>query len=85
MKAVLNPILRSARITDGDDVVDVFFKELDEWQTVVINSTRVFVHFDYESKDNFIKQKDWLHYMLQAYTDNGQYDNQLITYIKLEL
>ena len=88
MKATLNPITRQATLFGGDEEVDVFFTDLDEWAEVTINEMRIFVHFDYEPKENFGKQKDWLHYMLQAYTlesVNQQYDNQLITSIKLEL
>ncbi len=87
MKAVLNPITRSAELTYGDETIDLFFTDLDEWAEVTVNEMRIFVHFDYEPRDNFGSQKDWLHYMLQAYpsTDDSQYDNQLINNITLEL
>jgi hypothetical protein len=88
MRAVLNPITRQATLFGGDEEVDVFFTDLDEWTEVTINEMRIFVHFDYEPRNNFGSQKDWLHYMLQAYTlesVNQQYDNQLINNIKLEL
>ena len=88
MKAVLNPITRQATLFGGDEEVDVFFTDLDEWAEVTINEMRIFVHFDYEPRNNFGSQKEWLHYMLQAYTlesVNQQYDNQLINNIKLEL
>ena len=88
MKAILNPITRQATLFGGDEEVDVFFTDLDEWVEVTINEMRIFVHFDYEPRNNFGSQKDWLHYMLQAYTlesVNQQYDNQLINNIKLEL
>lgn len=88
MKAVLNPITRQATLFGGDEEVDVFFTDLDEWAEVTINEMIIFVHFDYEPRNNFGSQKDWLHYMLQAYTlesVNQQYDNQLINNIKLEL
>ena len=88
MKAILNPITRQATLFGGDEEVDVFFTDLDEWAEVTVNEMRIFVHFDYEPRNNFGSQKDWLHYMLQAYTlesVNQQYDNQLINNIKLEL
>jgi hypothetical protein len=86
MKAVLNPITRSAELTYGDETIDVFFTDLDEWAEVTINDMRIFVHFDYEPRDNFGSQKEWLSYMLQAYDSvDEQYDNQLINNIKLEL
>jgi hypothetical protein len=86
MKAVLNPITRSAELTYGDETIDVFFTDLDEWSEVTINDMRIFVHFDYEPRDNFGSQKEWLSYMLQAYDSvDEQYDNQLINNIKLEL
>lgn len=88
MKAVLNPITRQVTLFGGDEEVDVFFKDLDEWEELTINDMRIFVHFDYEPRDNFGSQKEWLHYMLQAYTlesVNNGYDNQLINNIKLEL
>jgi hypothetical protein len=87
MKAVLNPITRSAELTYGDETIDLFFDELDEWTEVTINGTKILVHFDYQPRNDFGSQKDWLSYMLQAYpsTDDNQYDNQLINNITLEL
>ena len=87
MKAILNPITRQATLFGGDEEVDVFFTDLDEWVEVEINGTRVMVHFDYEPRNNFGSQKEWLHYMLQAYpsVNENQYDNQLINNIKLDL
>ena len=88
MRAILNPITRQATLFGGDEEVDVFFTDLDEWAEITINEMRIFVHFDYEPRDNFGSQKEWLSYMLQAYTIdsvNQQYDNQLINNITLEL
>lgn len=88
MKAILSPITRQATLFGGEEEVDVFFTDLDEWVEVGINGMRVMVHFDYEPRNNFGRQREWLHYMLQAYTVdsvNNGYDNQLINSIKLEL
>jgi hypothetical protein len=84
MRAVLNPITRSAELTYGDETIDVFFDELDEWSEVIIGSNFFMVHFDYQPRNDFGSQKDWLHYMLQAYPFN-EYENQLIISITLEL
>jgi hypothetical protein len=84
MRAILNPITRQATLFGGDEEVDVFFTDLDEWAEVTINEMRIFVHFDYEPRDNFGSQKEWLSYMLQAYPFSD-YDNQLINNITLEL
>jgi hypothetical protein len=86
MRAVLNPITRSAYLTYGDETIYVFFDELDEWVEVTINDMRIFVHFDYQPRNDFGSQKDWLNYMLQAYPfDDMDYEHQLITNVKLEL
>jgi hypothetical protein len=84
MRAILNPITRSAELTYGDEKTDVFFNELDEWSEVTIGSNVFMIHFDYQPRNDFGSQKEWLHYMLQAYPFSD-YDNQLITHIKLEL
>ena len=88
MKAILNPITRQATLFGGDEEVDVFFTDLDEWVEVTINEMRIFVHFDYEPRNNFGSQKEWLSYMLQAYPVNVSeidYEQQLIKSVTLEL
>ncbi len=85
MKAIFNPILRSAELTLGDETKTIHFEGLEEWQSVTINGMQVDIKFDYEPRNNFGSQPEWLHYILQAYPIGSRYENQLIDHIKLEL
>ena len=87
MKAIINPITRSVQLEKDKEIVDIFFDDLDEWQEVEIGGKIVDVHFDYQPRNDFGSQKQWLSYMLQAYAsaEDNRYHNQLIDHITLEL
>jgi len=82
MIVTVNPIEKRIDYTIHELTRSIFFDELDEWK----QDGEYFFHFDYEKRDNFNSQKDWLEYMIQCYLDiDSHYDDNLITKIELEL
>jgi hypothetical protein len=67
----------------------VFFKDLDEWQSIQLLDGRYCdLHFDYVTSNNFNNRTDWLSAIINAYEykeEPQKYDKQLITKYVLEL
>jgi hypothetical protein len=89
MKAKVNPFYRSIILSVGDEFVEIFFDNLNEWSRVDLRGNVYDVCFDYHARDNFRNEKDWLNNMVSAYLVEEQdlpfYENNVITEVKLEL
>jgi hypothetical protein len=82
MKAKVNPFYRSVVISvDQYDVAELFFEENDEWQSIEINGKMYDIHFNYEPKDSYKNEKEWLMSLVSVYLFGGN----LLTEVKLEL
>lgn len=90
MEARINPFYRSVVISvDQSDVAELFFEENDEWQSVAINGKMYDIHFNYEPKESYSNEKEWLMSLVSVYlvgdwTDE-YYSRNLLTEVKLEL
>ena len=89
MKAKVNPFYRSIILSVGDDFVEIFFDNLNEWSRVELRGKTYDVCFDYHARDNFRNDKDWLNNMVSAYVvedhDLPFYEKSVITEVTLEL
>lgn len=89
MKAKINPFYRSIILSVGNDFVEIFFDNLNEWSRVELRGKTYDVCFDYHSRDNFRNEKDWLNNMVSAYIvedhDLPFYEESVITEVTLEL
>ena len=85
MKAIINPILRSAVLEKDNEVVEVYFDDLDEWTCINIGGKEIDVHFDYIPRKVFANENEWLRYILQAYDTNSEFEENLINEITFEI
>lgn len=90
MEARINPFYRSVVISvDQSDVAELFFEENDEWQLVVINGKMYDINFNYEPKDSYKNEKEWLMSLVSVYLvgdwPEEYYSRNLLTEVKLEL
>lgn len=91
MKAKVNPFYRSVVLSvEQSELAELFFNELDEWQSVAINGKMYDIHFIYEPVESFRNRQAWLDslvsvYLVSDYTDDEYYSRNLITEVKLEL
>lgn len=85
MKAIINPILRSAILEKDNEVVEVYFNDLDDWTCVNIGGKEIDVHFDYVASKVFDSENEWLRYILQAYDTNSEFEESLIDEITFEI
>ena len=85
MKAIINPILRSAVLEKDSEVIEVYFDDLDEWQSVNLGGRDIDIHFDYVASKVFASENEWLRYILQAYDASSEYEENLIDDITLEI
>jgi len=86
MKATIYPTLRCVDITHGVETQTIYFNQLDEWSSVTINGQDIDIHFDYQLRSEFSTKKEWLSYIIQAYSSSDpEYTKQLITKIEVEV
>ena len=86
MKATIYPTLRCVDITHGVETQTIYFNQLDEWSSVTINGQDIDIHFDYQLRSEFSTKKEWLSYIIQAYSSTDpEYTKQLITKIEVEV
>ena len=82
MIVTLNPIERRVDYVVNDESSSFYFDDLDEWK----QDGKYFFHFDYEKRDDFNSQREWLIHILSAYDNiGGDQDEQLIQKTFLEL
>lgn len=91
MKAKVNPFYRSVVLSvEQSELVEIFFDDTDEWQSVAINGKMYDIHFLYEPLESFKNRQAWLDslvsvYLVGDYTDEEYYSRNLITEVTLEL
>jgi len=86
MTATIYPTLRWVDITHGVETKTIYFDQLDEWSSVIINGQEIDLHFDYNLRSEFGTKSEWLSYIIQAYSSSDpEYTKQLITKIEVEI
>jgi hypothetical protein len=86
MTATIYPTLRWVDITHGVETKTIYFDQLDEWSSVIINGQEIDLHFDYNLRSEFGTKAEWLSYIIQAYSSSDpEYTKQLITKIEVEV
>ena len=86
MKATIYPTLRCVDITHGVETKTIYFDQLDEWSSVIINGQDIDLHFDYELRSDFGTKLEWLSHIIQAYSSTDpEYTKQLITKTEVEV
>jgi hypothetical protein len=86
MTATIYPTLRWVDITHGVETKTIYFDQLDEWASVIINGQEIDLHFDYNLRSEFGTKSEWLSYIIQAYSSSDpEYTKQLITKIEVEV
>jgi hypothetical protein len=90
MKAKVNPFYRSVYLSvEQSEEVSIFFDELDEWKSVVINGRMYDINFHYEPLESFRNRQAWLDSLVCVYLlgDWGEehYSRNLVTDVKIEL
>lgn len=90
MKAKVNPFYRSVVLSVGDvELSEIFFDYTDEWKLREIKGKMYDIHFNYQPKDSYKNEKEWLMSLVSVYLvgdwPEEHYSSNLITEVKLEL
>jgi hypothetical protein len=90
MKAKVNPFYRSVVLSVGDvELSEIFFDYTDEWESREIKGKMYDIHFNYQPKDSYKNEKEWLMSLVSVYLvgdwTEEHYSRNLITEVKLEL
>jgi hypothetical protein len=90
MKAKVNPFYRSVVLSVGDvELSEIFFDYTDEWESREIKGKMYDIHFNYQPKDSYKNEKEWLMSLVSVHLvgdwTEEHYSRNLITEVKLEL
>ena len=90
MKAKVNPFYRSVVLSvDNQEVAEIFFDYINEWQSAEINGKMYDVCLNYEPVESFRNRQAWLDSLVSVHLvgdwSEEYYSRNLITEVKLEL